>query len=187
MKIYTKTGDGGNTSLFSGERVPKSDPRIEAYGDVDELNATLGALAAALPAPLAGQLEILRSAQAALFVAGAQLATTPDSPAAAALAALGGEETRRLERAIDEWSAMLPPLANFVVPGGHPAAGWAHIARTVCRRAERRVIGRIGDLGQTPPAWGEILVFLNRLSDYLFVLSRACNQATGTAEIEWRP
>lgn len=187
MKIYTKTGDGGKTSLFSGERVPKSDARIEAYGDLDELNATLGALAAALPPALAAQLEILRSAQSALFVAGAQLATTPESAAASALATLGDEEARRFEGAIDALADALPPLASFILPGGHASAAWAHVARTVCRRAERRVIGRIGDLGHTPPAWTGILVFLNRLSDYLFVLARACNQATGTAEIEWRP
>jgi cob(I)alamin adenosyltransferase len=197
MKIYTKTGDGGKTSLFSGERVPKCAERIEAYGDIDELNSILGALAGSLPPGAPDSPDLLaeiRAVQAQLFVIGGRLATTPGSSAAGALPRLEAAATRRLEDAIDRWSAVLPPLESFIVPGGHPAAAWAHIARTICRRAERRVVAIFaqpedGDTPRAPDAADrdDLLAYLNRLSDYLFVLARHCNRVTGTAETQWRP
>jgi cob(I)alamin adenosyltransferase len=188
MKIYTKTGDAGKTGLFSGERVPKSHARIEAYGDVDELNSILGALAAALPERDADLIAELRAVQGDLFRVGSHLATTPDSMAAQSLRPLGGDAIHRLESSIDRWTAELPPLDHFVLPGGHPTAAWAHLARTVCRRAERRAVRLLDAEGRpTAPTEAEILAYLNRLSDYLFVLARVCNHRTGTAETEWQP
>ncbi len=209
MKIYTKAGDGGKTSLFSGERVPKCAARIEAYGDVDELASILGALAGALPADALDLLAGIRAVQAELFIVGAGLATTPGASAAGALPRLDPAATRRLEDSIDRWSAALPPLERFIIPGGHPAAVWAHIARTVCRRAERRVVALLAqpdasavspqtaaaDAAGAPVNAGhpdaaernEIIAYLNRLSDYLFILARHCNRVTGTAEVEWHP
>lgn len=188
MKIYTKTGDAGKTGLFSGERVLKSHARIEAYGDVDELNSILGALVATLPQRDADLIAEVRAVQADLFNVGSRLATTPDSAAAQALRPLGGDAIRRLETSIDRWTAELPALDHFVLPGGHTIAAWAHLARTVCRRAERHAVLLLEAEGARPaPAEAEILVYLNRLSDYLFVLARVCNHRTGTAEIEWQP
>jgi cob(I)alamin adenosyltransferase len=197
MKIYTKAGDGGKTSLFSGERVPKCADRIEAYGDIDELTSILGALAGALPSDSPDLLAEIRAVQAQLFVVGARLATTPGSSAAGALPRLDPAATRLLEDSIDRWSEVLPPLERFVIPGGHASAAWAHIARTVCRRAERRVVALLTPLADADaPAEtargddddrGELLAYLNRLSDYLFVLARHCNRVTGTVETQWRP
>ena len=185
MKIYTGSGDRGKTSLFSGERIEKSDRRIEAYGDVDELNSVLGGLIAGLPpllASLAGELE---SIQCDLLDVGAWLATTPGSAAVDMLTPFTSARISRLEAAIDRTDASLAPLKGFILPGGHPAAGRAHVARTVCRRAERHAL-RLMTAGDPDDACGgAILTYLNRLSDYLFVLARACNQQTGTPETLW--
>jgi cob(I)alamin adenosyltransferase len=187
VKIYTGSGDRGKTSLFSGERVPKDHRRIEAYGDLDELNSVLGALAAASAGQPAVQAE-LAGIQSDLFHLGAWLATTPEAPAAAALEPIDPQRSSRLEAAIDRMEAGLPPLKAFILPGGHPSAAWAHVARTVCRRAERRVVG-LAD-GDGPPAAQEQLqrtiVYLNRLSDYLFVLARHLNRLQGIDDVRWR-
>ncbi len=137
MKAYTGGGDRGRTSLLSGERVAKSHCRIEACGDVDELNCTLGALIAALPHEDLGVQSDLLEAQADLFRLGARLATDPHSPAFALLPAFGPQQTSRLEESIDRLEAELPPLQGFILPGGSATAAWAHVARAVCRRAER--------------------------------------------------
>lgn len=188
MKIYTGSGDRGKTSLFSGERVAKHDARIDAYGDLDELNSVIGALIAGLPADGAGLGAELRAIQRELLAIGAWLATTPGAPAAAALAPLDPGGASGLERAIDRLDAGLPPLAGFILPGGHPGAAWAHVARTVCRRTERRVVALAA--GATDAAAAEpiqqAIVYLNRLSDYFFVLARHINRFQGVEERLWK-
>jgi cob(I)alamin adenosyltransferase len=188
MKIYTGTGDRGKTSLFSGERVTKSDRRIEAYGDVDELNSLLGALAAKLPekqSDIAGRLHMIQSE---LFQLSAILAITPDSSAMDSLEKITENQISDLERAIDDLDAKLPQLGGFILPGGHSTAAWAHICRTVCRRAERKVT-RIADEytgGKAAEQFNLALVYLNRLSDYLFVLARYCNHLQGISDTLWK-
>jgi cob(I)alamin adenosyltransferase len=184
MKIYTGVGDRGKTSLFSGERVPKSHLRIEAYGDVDELNSILGALVASLPPACKELAQPLQAIQSDLFHVGAWLATTPDSPAIANLQAIGQEQIQALESAIDRLEERLPPLTHFILPGGHPAATWAHLARTVCRRAERHVV-RLAHESDRANLEG-VIVYLNRLSDYLFVLARYCNHRLDVPETTWQ-
>ena len=188
MKIYTGTGDLGKTSLFSGERVSKSDRRIEAYGDVDELNSLLGALIAALPAEDKDIAEALERVQSDLFQLGAILAVTPDSPALDSLEKISANRITGLEQAIDEIEAKLPALSGFILPGGHPTAAWAHICRAVCRRAERHVIRMSDDYsqGQAAEQFQRAVVYLNRLSDYLFVVARCCNQRHGVPDTLWR-
>jgi cob(I)alamin adenosyltransferase len=187
MKIYTGSGDRGKTSLFSGERVPKDHGRIEAYGDLDELNSVLGALAAAVT----GQPEVharLTAIQSDLFQIGAWLATSPGSQAAAALAPLDPGRSSALEQAIDRMEEALPTLRGFILPGGHPSAAWAHVARTVCRRTERRVVGLAAG-GGSPESDEQVrraVVYLNRLSDYLFVLARHLNRVQGVDELLWK-
>jgi len=183
MKIYTGAGDRGQTSLFSGERVSKSHMRVDACGDVDELNSTLGALVAALPESLSELAAELRRIQSTLFVVGAWLATTPNSPAIATLAPITPAHSKQLEAAMDRMDTELPELASFILPGGHPTAAWAHVARTVCRRAERHVV-RLGE-AQDSEQFYPLVVYLNRLSDYLFVLARYCNKIAGMADMEW--
>ena len=185
MKVYTGGGDKGKTSLFSGERVPKHHIRIEAYGDLDELNSILGVVAAYLPPDNQGLCDDLDGMQANLFLAGAWLATTPDSSATGSLTSLPPEVSRKLEERIDTLSESLPVLKEFILPGGQPVAAWCHVARTVCRRCERRLT----ELMEASNGAGElaaILVYLNRLSDYLFVLARYLNQALGTADKTWK-
>ena len=178
MKIYTRSGDGGETGLLGGERVGKDHPRIEAYGTVDELCAQIGtARSAGLSAGLEGQLE---SIQRELFVLGAQLASPEPN---AKLPALDAASVKRLEDWIDEAEAKLPALRQFILPGGCPAGSALHLARTVCRRAERRVQA----LSREAKLPVEIPVFLNRLSDYLFVAARLANQEAGAAEEPWQP
>jgi cob(I)alamin adenosyltransferase len=189
MKIYTRTGDHGKSSLFSGERVPKNNPRIKTYGEVDELNSMIGAVIAQLPPHSESLGDELRQIQADLFQVGAWLATTPDSPAAQNLAPITGALTQRLEGQIDTLQAALPELKAFILPGGHPAAAWAHVARTICRRAERSAIdlAQAGDgKGGAPAVPGPVLTYLNRLSDYLFVAARYCNHCAGVADVPWR-
>ena len=187
MKIYTGSGDRGKTSLFSGERVAKNNLRTEAYGDLDELNSCLGALTAALEESHESIAEI-RQIQSDLFHIGACLATTPGSPSAAALEPFDGQKSLYLETAIDRMDQNLPPLKGFIRPGGRMPAALAHVARTVCRRAERHTVGLSEDktTGQTPDAYQAVLVYLNRLSDYLFVLARYCNHLAGEADILWK-
>lgn len=179
MKIYTKTGDSGQTSLFDNSRVSKGDARVDAYGEVDELNACLGAArAAGLDTELAAAIEAI---QRELFAVGARLAD-PASRIAARVtkAAVGDTDVARLEQLIDRLETELTPLVRFILPGGSPAGAWLHLARTVCRRAERRVVALGADA--VDPI---LVVYLNRLSDLLFVMARAANQRAGLPETEW--
>ena len=174
MKIYTRTGDAGETSLFGGERVPKHDPRVEAYGTVDELNALIGVLRSeALPAESDA---VLAEVQESLFAVGAALADPRHrlSPHAAAW------DSAPLERWIDAMDEELDPLRHFILPGGDRAAALAHLARTVCRRAERRIQAVAGQ--ELPPG---LLPYVNRLSDALFTLARLLNARCGVAEAIW--
>lgn len=189
MKIYTGTGDCGRTSLFSGERVSKSSPRIEAYGDLDELNSVIGAVASSLETGEPALTDEIQAVQAMLLDAGAWLAATPGAASTQFLTPFTGEPTEFLESAIDRMSDVLPELKQFVLPGGNLAASLAHMARTVCRRTERRVIELVeGEDGGAAPteAMAHILVFLNRLSDYLFVLARYYNHLTGIEDVLWK-
>lgn len=179
MKIYTKTGDKGDTSLFGGGRVPKSSARIEAYGTVDELNSVVG-LAASYPISSKGA-DWLHRVQQDLFVLGSDLATPPSSKAKAHR--IAEEDTRMLEEAIDEMQAELPELKNFILPGGSPRGATLHLARTVCRRAERATV----TCRETEEISDTALKYLNRLSDFLFVLARYENQQAGTKEEIWKP
>jgi cob(I)alamin adenosyltransferase len=179
MKIYTKTGDQGDTGLFGGPRVRKDAPRIEAYGTVDELNAVLGVVRlASLPTDIDALLERIQNE---LFDLGAELAT-PD-PAKLGLYQLGNDQITVLEQAIDRYEAQLQPLKQFILPGGQAGAAYLHLARTVCRRAERRLI----TLMATEKIGEPLLIYLNRLSDLLFVLARAVNRAAGEPDVPWTP
>jgi cob(I)alamin adenosyltransferase len=180
MKIYTKTGDAGQTGLFGGPRVAKDDPRIEAYGAVDELNAALGlARAEMLPTEID---TMLACVQNELFDLGAELAT-PD-PAAHGMAVLGPPHFAALERAIDRHEAVLPPLREFILPGGCRGAAALHLARTICRRAERRLVTLVH--ASAEPISPNLVIYLNRLGDLLFVLARAANAAAGLPDVPWR-
>jgi cob(I)alamin adenosyltransferase len=181
MKIYTKTGDGGETALFGGSRVSKHDIRVMAYGDVDELNSALGVVLAT-PGPDAER-ELLEAVQRDLFAIGGRLATQETSRVERALAKADIDEGRitQMEQAIDRADAVLPPLAAFVLPGGTPKAAALHAARTVCRRAERSVVA-LHEAASVPPV---ILVYLNRLSDLLFTLARLTNQRAGVSDRTW--
>ncbi len=189
MKIYTGTGDRGKTSLFSGERVSKSNPRIEAYGDLDELNSVIGAVAAAIDPEPHGLKDELKRVQTQLLEAGAWLATTPGAASVRFLTPFTAQPAEALEAAIDRMNADLPELKHFILPGGHLSASLAHMARTVCRRTERRVIDLVEQEDGASGATGtmmHILVFLNRLSDYLFVVARFCNHIQGQADVLWK-
>jgi cob(I)alamin adenosyltransferase len=177
VKIYTRTGDSGETGLFDGSRVSKADPRVDAYGEVDELNAWLGL--ARTPGRLSRRLEeMVERIQRDLFALGARLADPVHKIAErVAKAQVHSDDVTRLEQWIDELDAALPPLRKFVLPGGSQQGAALHVARTVCRRAERAVVGIGGD--------PELLVYLNRLSDLLFVMARFENQNAGIPEIEW--
>jgi cob(I)alamin adenosyltransferase len=188
IKTYTGSGDDGKTSLFSGERVSKDLHRVEAYGDVDELNSVIGVLVTLLSEKHSGLIKDLQEIQSNLLRMGAWLATTPDSHHLALLEKISERHIKALERAMDRMQASLPQLKGFILPGGHMTAAWAHVARTVCRRAERHVIpldvttkGGRGNSGNK-----EVLAYLNRLSDYLFVLARYCNQMFGVSETLWK-
>jgi cob(I)alamin adenosyltransferase len=179
MKIYTKTGDDGTTSLFGGTRVSKSDPRIDCYGTVDELNSVIGIAVAANPSHELA--EPLREIQALLFVLGADLATPSDR--AIRIDRITEENVARLESWIDTYDAKLPALRHFILPGGTPVAAALHLARTVCRRAERILV----DARFTNDHSEATLLFLNRLSDLLFVLARYANHSDGTLDTPWVP
>ncbi len=179
MKIYTKTGDTGETSLFDNTRVSKADARVDAYGEVDELNACMGVARAAGVDEEIGAL--IESLQKDLFALGARLAD-PSARIAARVekVVIGSDSVERLELTIDRLEATLPPLRRFILPGGSPAGAALHLARTICRRAERRVIG-LGS-GAVDPI---LLVYMNRLSDLLFVMARVVNQRSAIPETEW--
>lgn len=181
MKIYTKTGDSGTTGLFAGPRVFKDSPRIAAYGSVDELNAILGMVLQSL-SPHSEQLaRTITQIQSDLFSIGAELAT-PD-PVAQGMCLLPESRTGDLELSIDEMEETLPPLKNFVLPGGCPASASLHWARTVCRRAERDVVHLSQQSGIAD--CGRIIIYLNRLSDWLFVVARQQNAISGLPDQPW--
>jgi cob(I)alamin adenosyltransferase len=188
MKIYTGTGDRGKTSLFSGERISKADARIDAYGDLDELNSLLGALASQLSAHEMLVAE-LQQIQCDLFQAGSWLATRPGAPSMGSLREISPQRIEFLEKAIDRFEKDLPVLKAFILPGGHITAAWAHVARTVCRRCERKVVLLINEFmkEKTTAPYQRLLIYLNRLSDYLFALARKCNQLHGVSDKPWRP
>jgi cob(I)alamin adenosyltransferase len=177
MKIYTKTGDSGSTSLFGGGRVQKNTVRIEAYGTVDELNATVGVVRAHKPDSRVD--EMLGTIQNELFVLGSDLATPMD--AKAQIKRVTPDMSTRLESWIDELDSQLEPLRYFVLPGGCSTASFLHISRTVCRRAERCVV----TARETETISDDVIIYLNRLSDLLFVMSRYENHKTNTPEVRW--
>lgn len=183
MKIYTRTGDQGTTALFGGERVTKSHPRIEAYGTVDEVNSAVG-LARSLLRGEPGQDEldpVLARIQTDLFVLGADLATP--SAAKPAVPRVEASHVEHLEQEIDRFDGALPPLKHFILPGGTSAAATLHLARTVCRRAERLAVATAG----LESINEHVITYLNRLSDLLFVLARWANQEAGLEEATWQP
>ncbi len=180
MKIYTKTGDGGETSLFGGRRVSKDDLRIETYGTIDELNAILG-----LAYSFADSDEIknlISQLQNDLFKVGADLATPSDKINSSKIVRTDEIMVREMEGEIDRIDAIVPDLKNFILPGGSKAASYLHFARTVCRRAERRLIA----LTSSEEINEQVKVYLNRLSDYLFILARYENFISGTPEVDWK-
>jgi cob(I)alamin adenosyltransferase len=183
LKIYTRTGDAGTTGLFGGERVPKSHPRLVAYGTLDELNSLLGVLALQLDPALAAGVPI-QLIQRDLFALGAVLATPPDKANQ-----LGRRLTHPtwpiadMEADIDRLTGLTGPMTHFVLPGGCPGSAYGHLARTVCRRAEREVV----ELTGAEPVPAELIVYLNRLSDWLFALSRAANAVAGIEDVKWMP
>ena len=181
MKIYTKTGDSGDTGLFGGGRVGKDHPRVEAYGDVDELNAMLGLVRALEPMPRID--EVIVPIQRDLFAIGALLATPDREKMRASLekARIDDSRIRELEVAIDHCEGELEPLRTFIVPGGTAKAASLHVARTVCRRAERRVVS-LARSEELPPI---VVIFLNRVSDLLFMLARVANRRAGAGEVSW--
>lgn len=183
MKIYTRTGDEGTTGLFGGQRVPKDHLRLEAYGTLDELNSLLGVLALHLPAAL-GSAPTIERIQHDLFTLGATLATPASCSATLdRRMTCGTWPIPEMEADIDRLTALAPPLTAFVLPGGCPASAYAHWARTVCRRAEREAVALAG--GEAVPA--EVLVYLNRLSDWLFSLARAANAVEDVEDVTWVP
>jgi cob(I)alamin adenosyltransferase len=179
VKIYTKTGDAGETGLLDGTRVRKSDVRVEVSGTIDELSAWLGVARALIESDALKQ--VLLRVQRDLFALGAQLADPSRAlPGSVQKAAFGSSAVTELERDIDRFEAELPPLRHFVLPGGSPAGAVLHAARTVCRRAERRLVSLLD-----PTSRPDSLAYVNRLSDLLFVMARVANQQNGASEIEW--
>lgn len=178
-KIYTKTGDAGKTSLLGGTRVPKYHMRIEAYGTVDELNAYMGMIG--LEKVLTPLFPLIRDVQNKLFTLGSILANDPEK-SHFQLPGLAEDDIQKLEFSIDELNEQLDPLKNFVLPGGHPANAWAHMGRTICRRAERRVV-ELSEHAELDPL---ILRYLNRLSDWLFMVARYASKQSGAEEVIWK-
>lgn len=185
MKIYTRTGDKGETSLFTGERIPKSDPIIEAMGSVDECNSAIGFAISLLPTEnkFTECRQQLETVQHALFDLGAALATplTRASTGKIAKTRFDKEATTTLERWIDAMEETLPPLKAFILPGGHPAGGALHQARTIARRAERAIL----PINLHADVSNDVFIYMNRLSDYLFVMSRYVNHLTNCSETLW--
>ena len=180
MKIYTKTGDGGDTALFGGGRVGKEDERVEAYGQVDELNAMLGLARAE---GLGAMDALAADLQSQLFTVGSILATPAGSKAARHIPVMQPEWVGAMEKAIDAFDAELKPLTTFILPGGTKAAAALHVARTFCRRTERRVI----PLLRADKIGPEVVVYLNRLSDLLFTMARVANHRAGVEDTPWAP
>ncbi len=180
-RIYTKTGDGGETGLFGGTRVPKDNPRVAAYGDVDELNAAIGFAASLEPQSL--DAAFLETIQRDLFTIGAELASPDPTKVEKALGGprIGEAQVGALEHMIDGHEAKLPPLKNFILPGGTAKGAAFHLARTVCRRAERAVVTLAGTQKINP----DVVRYLNRLSDFLFVLARSANAQAGRPDVQW--
>lgn len=189
MKLYTRTGDDGSTGLFGGGRVGKDDLRVTAYGEVDEANAALGCVQAAVgTAPCSDDLKLrwnqwLATIQAEMFEVGADLATPPDSPHRSKSPTVTAGHVARLEQWIDEAQAATPELRTFVLPGGSELAGRMHVARSVVRRAERAVVR----LSRGEPIGEQVVPYLNRVSDLLFAWARWANQAAGVADVAWTP
>ncbi|WP_372946584.1 cob(I)yrinic acid a,c-diamide adenosyltransferase [Muriicola sp.] len=187
MKIYTRTGDEGTTALFGGTRVPKHHIRIQSYGTVDELNSWLGLVRD--QKVRSSYKEVLMKVQKDLFTIGAILATDPEKAIMKSgkerlnIPKISSEDIVLLEREMDRMEESLPPMTHFILPGGHPAVSYCHIARTVCRRAERMACL----LHEHQPFDPEVLSYMNRLSDYLFVLGRAISHDLGGEEIKWIP
>jgi cob(I)alamin adenosyltransferase len=180
MKLYTKTGDDGTTGLFGGARVKKASARVEAYGTVDETNAAIGVARAT---KLDAESEaVLAAAQVDLFTLGAELACVPGKEASMKMDLIGPADAARLERAIDAAEAVVPPLKYFVLPGGSAQSAALHVARCVCRRAERAVLAL-----DDAPARGDVVIYLNRLSDLLFVLARRANVEAKVDDVPWKP
>jgi cob(I)alamin adenosyltransferase len=185
VKIYTKAGDGGQTALFGGQTVGKDVPRVEAYGTLDELNACLGLALASSPGLPADIAALLTRIQSELFDLGAELATPPERAAdrlALRVPLMEPTGIEALEAEIDRYETELAPLKTFILPGGAPSAAALHLARTVCRRAERRVVA----LAAIEAVNGEVIRYLNRLSDLLFVLARAANHRSGMQDVPWQ-
>lgn len=184
MKIYTKTGDRGQTSLVDGSKLSKSHLRLESYGTVDELNSHMGMLISMLEnvAELKPELLLMQKVQVWLFQMGSQLACS-DPKLAKKLPNITEQEIKDLEVQMDQWDQELPPLKNFILPGGHQASSQAHICRTVCRRCERICVRLEEQEALSFPA----VPFLNRLSDYFYVLARLINHRLKIASIEWKP
>ena len=180
MKIYTKTGDGGDTALFGGGRIGKEDIRVEAYGQVDELNAVLGM---ARSEGHSSMDALMQSLQDQLFTVGSVLATPAGSKAEKAIPKIKAEWITAMEQAIDGFDAQMEPLTSFILPGGTKAASVLHLARTVCRRAERRTVPlmRAGKIGPV------VIVYLNRLSDLLFTMARFANFKASVKDVPWQP
>jgi len=177
MKIYTKTGDKGETSLFGGKRVPKDHLRIEAYGTIDELNSFLGVVHDTIEN--IDQQRLIERVQNNLFSIGSLLAN--EGKISQYIPDLPEDEVKQLEIAMDDMDASLPPLTNFILPGGHTVVSFCHIARCVCRRAERRLV----ELDHSEAVNPKLIEYLNRLSDYLFVLSRKISLDLGVEEVVW--
>jgi cob(I)alamin adenosyltransferase len=181
FKIYTKSGDKGETSLFGGKRLPKDHLRIEAYGTIDELNACLGLVRDGVPKKNQLLRDFLKHTQDTLFTIGSNLAMDPEKPSPY-IQMIDTSEITALETEIDKMEAALPPLKNFILPGGHATVSFCHLARTVCRRAERNSVA-LQHTEAVPPL---IIEYLNRLSDYLFVLSRQLGKDLKVEEIVWK-
>lgn len=182
-RIYTRTGDEGETGLFGGGRVPKSDHRVHAYGEVDELNAVIGWVLARMPTDQDEVRKRLLLVQGDLFALGAHLATPPDARSRGHIPPLPEDRPDEFEQWIDQAEEEMEPLRSFILPGGSEAGAALHLARTVCRRAERAVVALSGHAEIDPL----ILIYLNRLSDLLFDLARLVNHHAGVPETPWRP
>jgi cob(I)alamin adenosyltransferase len=186
MKIYTKTGDQGETSLFGGQRVLKSHERVEAYGSLDELNAHVGYLRDIISSEI--HKNFLEQIQQNLFVIGSHMATPPESEKLKSgqsrlkIRTIKTEDIELIEKEIDKLNEVLPPMTHFILPGGHPQVSYCHIVRTMCRKSERKCV----KLGQTSPVDTQIITYLNRLSDYFFVLARKLAVENHVDEIKWK-